>query len=86
LEQGIEVNVHLSQDLRLTISLCLGALCGLKTVSKKNYFLFAKGFSVDIIYIMNGKRTVCSTFTAVISSLDKLETGSRTLLLRRLAQ
>jgi len=37
---------------------------------------------VDIIYAMNEKRTVCSVFTAVISSLDKLETGSA-LLLRR---
>jgi len=34
---------------------------------KKYYFLVVKGVLVDIIYIMNGKRTVCSTFTVVIS-------------------
>jgi hypothetical protein len=34
---------------------------------KKYYFLVAKEILVDIIYIMNEKRTVCSAFPAVIS-------------------
>lgn len=36
-------------------------------VEKNLKFLVANGFSVDIIVDMNVKRTVCSTFTAIIS-------------------
>jgi len=32
---------------------------------KKSFFLVARGFSVDIIYIMNENSTVCSVFPAV---------------------